>query len=134
MKSTCIVATNLGRYYLIYTHGLIYHISLHHKTLRMFSFSNQILQWFQVRLHHPHWPCVYRSTHFNLPNLVYEVVFLCIEKCWRQILSHFTHYLRNFSLPILYIILMDFFQWKPSTDHDVRKYHVSTKQNILHYN
>ena len=58
---------------------MIYHISLHHRTLRTHSLSNQSLQWFQVPLHPPHWPCVYKSTHFNLLNLVYEVVFLCIE-------------------------------------------------------
>ena len=61
-------------------HQFIYHISLHHRTLKTCSLSNQRIQWFQVPLHHPHWPCVYRSTHFNLLNLVYELVLLCIEK------------------------------------------------------
>ena len=64
-------------------HGLIYHIALHYRTLGTCSLSNKSLQWLQVPFHHPHWPWFYMSTQFNLLNLVYEIVLLCIENWWR---------------------------------------------------
>ena len=112
---------------------MVYRISLHHRTLWTCSLSNQTLQKFQVPLNHPHGPWVYKSTQFNLLNLVYEVVFLCIEKIRRYIILHLTLYMRNLSPPILYIFLMDLFRWQPSTCH-ARKSQDLTKISIIVHN
>ena len=75
----------------------MYHIALHNRTPRMCYLYNKILQWLQIPFHHPHWPWVYKSTQFNLLNLVYEIVFLGIEKCWSKYFC-ISHIRRGISL------------------------------------
>ena len=60
-------------------HHLVCHISLNHRILGAWYFSNQTLKKIQVLVNYQHWPMLYRSTQFNLLNLLYEVLFLWIE-------------------------------------------------------